>query len=1203
VSGEEHSVRWLRVTLARGLAAAADATDGARMSGALAELDRALAEPGDDPPDADIQFAAGEILERTDPARALRRYVAALEGSTTDAALDRAQHLVRRSTEPNALLASLPVGAIDKVRALALDSSSVAACLLATAMLRRHDRSRDALAVLEHACASGAVADPEVQVQRAEILLELDRCEDVLSLVEREDPQGHNGSLQLLRAHANLMTGNAMPALAVADALLDDDQVASTAAAIKALSLAALDRLDDALASLPMEPAPEIHLVRALVHLQRREYAEAREASWLLLRARPADPDSLLINAQTVVEALDVPAADESDVGATPDGGPVAGTGGSAIDAARGLLKEVATELESLGPTSPWWRGQETLRRDDGRFQFFRCELAFATGEPVDVDEIAAVDTGQTTWLQDAALAERTADLRDRAGDRAGAADAHDEAGSIFANFAIDVVRAAERARDAYDRDPTADRATRYGEASLSASYEPALTASDSKQLLDDGLAAADGALLEADDAQFAKLLNLCAWLRGRRAEITTEPRGQLVSVLLPWLFAGLAVEPDDAILRALAASQLADLDRDGGAALWARDACDALPGNPFVVETAAVTTANYYSDPAAVRPLLEQHATVSDDEAWRNTLELWLCQTIGDRDGMRERLRRPLTEARWADRLAAVTNALIFGIPAARDDLERARDAARSAEPPARLDALFLSSVLRDASQVDTLLASLADEPEQNPADRDWATLVRRFAFDLDASVDEFLVQALPFLDSPSEVQGFVNVALPMLAAARVGATGEVTEVATPREVLDARLHELEQALPHWFDELDGDAPGLGSLAHLADRAVSLSESMAAVGAAKGACPPELRSVFDRVARMVTARASAALLPSLLSAVVGGRESIAPDDVGAVLDGTVVTTPGIQVAIALLADQTNSERARQLVAGASDHDDEVAAEVVLQTVREVHLSVESWWRLDDALAARGAEGVGAAPRVVDRVRASLLLALGELAGFSAAWEPVEQRRPLAITLGPDLIPADPESGWPLFSELLPAIRARVMQDTGYEMPAATVIPDRQRHNAMRLIAYASPLQVVAVPTSGWVRRTADSHSELRDPLTGMPVTVEHTDRRPRDSWTPLEFAMRHLEWFVREHLADFVSFADVSDSAWLLGPEVHHSVVSDPRALTHWLELMRASIDRGETRDPEHLARRIASELLGWDASSETVSTAMRDGAFDTHA
>ena len=1179
MSSEGDGVRSLRYSLACALGQATDQGGTPRITEALAELERALVEAGQDPPDAQIQLAAAGLLEATDPAGALSRYIAALSDDGGDKAVAPALRLLESVDDPVGVIATLPPAAVEGVHELAQRSPSPDYSILAALLLRGHGQVEDALALLERTHERAKPGSPELTAQLAEALLDQDRAAEALELVMSEDPERRHPSVQLVRAQAHLALGDATAAFEGATLRLEIDSESPEAVAVRALSMLALEGPDRARELLPPTDAPEIQLARAVVELQAREYARAREASWALLRARPTDPDALLINAQTVVEPVGMPPEGQStSMEPLP---------GAEIETARNLLSDVVAEVPAPGRFSRWWRSQVAIRRDDGRFAFFWAELRSAMGARLEFDELESIDASQTTWVQDAALEELKAEVLKRDGDHDRAAAAYDEAGRIFREISVDVPRAAACTRAAHEQMPTVDRARQFADAALNASYAASLDLEASLEFLDAGRVAGDGALKEADDQAMADLVHVLAWLRGRRGELEPIEVPERKSGLLPWLFAGVALRPDDAELRALLAWQLNEIGRFGAAMVCARAALEESPDSSYVAEMAVVSATNYESNLDAVRPLLEHHATLSEDVLWRTSLELFLCNVGGDREGAERVIEQEMAPMAWAQRARATAKALRDGLSLARPDLELALKDTLAEDPPNPLDAILFDVLLQKPRDADAHIAASMELSEATEADLNLLRLIRRFGFDEAVGAAEFLESALPLCQTPGDVGMLINVDLPLLVAVRSGKPGRVAPVRVDQRLVDARLDELALELSQWFDSLQTDGPGLVPLARLVDPLAGPSSLAAAALEAEEDCSDELlRSVLGRVGELVVSRSTTELPRQLLEVVIGRLDQVDHKDVQLVLNQDVKTATPVALLVALLAVPDHTRVPASL--NSSDEDEQDATFQLVATARELDLDAGQWWRLDDALAARADSADPTIARLAASAETQVLDVLGELVGLSSAWWPEQRRRPLVVALGPDLLPDQPDPTWVFFSDLLPDLRERIHSETGFEPPACSVMPEWEHRDGLRLLANGAPLEMTRVPTTGYMHPAKRAAGGLVDPLTERPVALDHGRSPPPGSWTPLEFASRHIERFIRDHLVEFVSVADAAENASQLAPEVAARVTSDPAILLEWLRLLREAVGRGEAHDRHALSVQIAEAVQAAGVSME---------------
>jgi tetratricopeptide (TPR) repeat protein len=1242
------AVRSLRYRLGSALAESVDDEGRTRVADAVAEFDRALAEAGSTPSDARIQLAAGRLLEDIDPVEALGRYLGALDGDATDESASRARALLARSPQPTTLVASLPTEAIEKVAHAALHPPAektgflrsaigkVAQAtsgrpagdlsLLAATLLRRSGADEKALELLQSAYDASRSPGRELVTELAETMLDLERVDDALQLTEREDPHGRDVSLQLVRAEGHLIRGEFETSLGLTGDI-EADSAPPAAATARALSLLGLGRGDEAVQSLPETDAPAVHLARAVIHLQRLEYPPAREASWSLLRARPNDPDALLINAQTVLEALGEAREDESSSEtAAPETVGSAHRGGAEIDAARELLDGLAKELPALGPRSRWWHVQAAIRKDDARFRFFCCALRFATRQGPSIEEIDTVDRSRTTWLQDAALDEFKARLLQAAGDTAGAATAYDAACRIFGDSVGDRPRAAAAAQAAYELLPTAARAAEYADRALSESYE--LDADSAEARATSAGEVVKRWLSDADDDELGRLMNLLAWLRVRLTELpTTRPR-ERVSALLPWLFAGVAVRPDDALLRAVLASQLVDLDQKAGAVLFAEDAFAGEPSNAYVVETAIVAAANYYAELEKLRPFLRQHAAVSDDESWRNAVELVLCVTAGDRKGVEERAGLPLSDKAWAKRDRAVATAFQHGLEAAAGELEDALDTCLHETPPSLSDAVFLDAVLRRRDDAARHLAEAARDVETNEASLPWSELLIRFAFEPELTAEEYFAQALELCDSPNDISTLVNVTLPILAAARSGEAGPVREVPVDQDLRHARLRVFDDLRACFFQELERHRTGLSWLARLADRRTGPVLIESASRQASDVWPEELpESVLERIGRIVAQRARLELPSRLLEARFGREAAIGEEDVLRVLQDDSGTPRRAQLAVALLAPSLDNRTRKRVAANASEDDVDAAVEEVLRAAERTGLrapteAIDDYWMLDALL--QDVEDESSAPSALRdtaaATRSKLCFRLDELLQVSrdSAEVGIPIVTPIVVEVGDGLVPIvdSNQDGGVFLYELIPAVRERIRAGTGVTVPGLRMRGDaygapgsyRVQVDEVEVLTGSVPLEA-----SFTVRPARDGSraGELTDvhPLTGerglWVLAADAGGARPdgAETLTTAQYLLHNIELAIRAHLARFLGPQEVATlvESWLeeeaeadlvasvLPDEdarlrltwVLQQLVTDGVPITDWRTVLDAVREAGGITAPTQALRRAARAAL----------------------
>ena len=1038
------TVRSLRFDLARALA-----NDGGedRVREALAELDRALAEQGGgSPSDHRIHLEAASLLEPTDPGAALQRYIDALGGNTTEKAATKARALLAGSAQPAALVAALPAEAIERVAEAAnrqleragtkkklltaglSGGANDGLSLLAATLLRQSGQDEQARDLLSAACAATRSPSAEIVAALADTLLDLGDVASARQRIEEADPDAKDPLLHAVRAEAYLAAGDFAGALRLAETHPEATQ--PTLAAVRALSLLGLERTAEAEAALPESHDPDVEFARAVINLHNREYARAREASWLLLRARPNNAAAVLVNAQTIVEALGESIDDGEAVGAS-------------VDSARQLLRQVAEELRTVGERSRWWRAQTALRAGDGRFDYFCCELRFSRGEPVDVKALDDIDDACTTYLQDAAVFELKAKLLEH--DPAAAAEAYDEACSLFRYHARDAIRAADTARLAYERQPTFARADVWADTETTASYEAALDAAVCVQRLELAREAAEH-WLDADDGDFLRMTNLIAWLRLRRAELKSE------RTPLEWAFVGVAAQPDD-VLRGVVAASLSDLDLRAAAVVHAGPAFESQPDNAFVVETAIIASANYYVDRKELERYLETHEALGGDAAWRNSVELTLALAQVDREAVAALHDVPLYDGSWARRDKATATAFVSGLPAAVAELDEALQSCLAADPPSYEDAAFLAGALQRERE-----ARRSAERASEGGEAARARLIADFAFDRTITPSEFVAQIVDECRSPSELYATVTVTLPVLAAARSGETGPVRHVDVDPALYAPRLRDFADLRAAAMEELDGYRSGLSAFGRLADPSSGPAELHAAAQQAQSTLPDDLPAgVVERVARIAAARAVEDLPRRLVAARLGAAPRFTTDDLAAVGDVAAAKRLAIAVLGGGLAAEGDADDVQTAV-------DEIATAAQIDKVADYWLLDALLWERHDDPAATPAMRETAA-RARDRIR----LRLDELLGLTADPSPDEPPPyvlPIVVEVGDTLVPFvdSRQDGGVFLYELIPAMRDRVLATTGVTVPGVRMRGGELPADGYRIEIDEVPVAIGSVP-------------------------------------------------------------------------------------------------------------------------------------------
>jgi hypothetical protein len=1048
------SIRQCRYALASALASVFDDSGRpTRAYEAQSEFQHALEEEGADPPDDLIHLATGRLLETLDPARALESYVKALSGLLAEEAAERGRALLAAASQPKVVIAALSPETIDAVAAAA-HAGAIAkpgkwraviervsgqtigrepgqVALLAATLLRERGQDDAALELLRRTYADAGSRAKTVVAALAEALLDIDLVDDTLALVEQNDPERREPTLQVIAAEAYLIRGDHQGALSAADAIIAAGSAPPAAWTVRALSLVGLGRLDEALETgeALAEQGSEPDLARAVVTLQRRDYSAAGEASWRFLRAAPADSDALLLAAQIAVERLG--SSGEGEESAVADSLAADTTPGAEIDAARRIVSELVAELPEQGLRSRWWRAQSSARRDDGRFRFFCAELRAARGEDVGIEELE-ID-GDVTGTQRAALAELKVETLLKAGDFDGATLADDEACRLFRDDAVDLERALLHVHAAYDRAPTARRAAELAGRTISVPDNPA-DATGPLERLEFAVDAVKRWLTDSTDDELAELVNLLAWLRVRLHGLSDNTPVDQARAMLPWLLVGVAVRPDDGGLRAVLSAQLTALGHKCAALAHAMDAYDAEPYSSYVIETTVVARANYYMTLEDVGSSLERYVAVGGDEEWANAAELHISLAEGDRERTRRCREMSLTKLQWASFDRAMATALLFGLEEASLDLDLALADALDEKPPAYVDAAQLTALLGRPQAAADHVAAARREGETS-AQVLQADLIRRFAAGDDIAPDEFFTESLALCDSPTSVGWLVNVMLPLLTALRTKAAGPAPDVEIDHDAVGERLRSFGEPRDTYLDELAEHGPSLVQLALLADLRSSLVKLVEAQRNSHEAWPDELPiAVRERVAGIVFRRAGAAVPQQLVNRVLGRDGDGAPEDARIVLAGGVDVPVSVRLATALLADPSQVDG--RTIANATDEDVSSAAAEIARVE-----TPDDYWKLEALVRERRNDG--SLPAVLHRVAGATVDQLGfrldELLGLARGDTALEIAivTPMVVEVGTNLVPLvdSSQDGGDFLERLIPAMRERIFESTGVNVP------------------------------------------------------------------------------------------------------------------------------------------------------------------------
>jgi hypothetical protein len=527
---------------------------------------------------------------------------------------------------------------------------------------------------------------------------------------------------------------------------------------------------------------------------------------------------------------------------------------------------------------------------------------------------------------------------------------------------------------------------------------------------------------------------------------------------------------------------------------------------------------------------------------------------------------------------------ALVKGIPDVTGELSRAFDANVASSPPKRQGAFDLACLLGKREDAHEQFAAAAASGNYTRPVLDLMREVVEFTFDLSISSEDFLGRALPLCDSPADVRKLVNIQLPLLIAAREQREGPIAAVSVDRRAIDARLEEVKRRREQWQAELDQCDGLLSGLTQLWS-ALRVPGNVSAVhdiipSLPRPAIDKPLSSIVEGVSRAALDTALADLPAQLVKSIAGRTDALDRDGLRLVLDGVVDQPLPRRLALALLDDRVGDGKLELPTAELGDWQIEQTVKELVQAARSAELDAEGWWKLDDRLATIRTPA-DAVQDVIADTRTRLLDVLGDLTGMNTP-TPEASISYFSFMIGSDFVPNDTGPSWELFRQLIPAMKERILSDTGFVMPGCYVSGDWRSPDSLRLMIYLRLMEAHRLPTRGFIRpATASESHALRDPLTGIPVVADHGADEPAGSWTPLEFLMRHVERFAREHLPELVGPWHVHESAKRLGGEVLARVTSDPGLFTKWLRLLRETARAGAMQNAAAVDR-IAEAVLG---------------------
>jgi hypothetical protein len=1145
VSGED-AVRELRVVLAQALAAQGKT----RILDAIGELDAALKEPGKKPTTAEIHFMIGELASKQDPLTALSRYMFALEEpSLQDKAAQRALTVIDQGPEGELAVGRLAKADVERLVGMAKDGKGAPLSMLAARVVQLRGGEERALRILQGSGAQEQPPDPGVILQIALLLLDLHRLDDALELVEDRIDQEQ---FRTVAMRARLLKGNYDEVLALADRdhVSHDDEPETIA--LRALAIAGQGRWSVAANLLAGQPGYSIQAARVVIFLVGGLYDEAQAAATEFVLVAPSDPTALILDAQVKLEALDDHTSDESDVVDRPPG--------EQLHAARALLVAAVSRL-NLPPERLWWfQVQSALRKGEGPFQFFMIELRDCFGYEITEEELNDIDLGTTSYVQDAVIYERMADVVREHGSAQEAAQAYARASTAWQHDNVrDGHRCHKCASAAFELEQNGTRAADLAFAVVYDSYRPQDLQSLSATI-DDTAELALRWILRTTGSELADLARAVAWLRGRQFEVAVCDQVRLASRAVPWLVAAGALTPHDHGINAVLASTLRSTGHPGAALFFAERAMSA-ERNAFNVSTMILCLFDL-ADFDAVLDLLED-TTVENDTVWCAAMSLATRASSGDIDAVPEIDARVLEEAEWSRAYAAMVACMQKGLASNRNQIDTVLE--RLGEFAVDYNEILLAGLAGRPDLREVWLARSAESGNLTNAQLGMCRTVVAWFSDSDMQFDALAEGFLKVAPLLCDVEQFVNVDAPLLVAAKRGE--DMPRSATvPEDTLAAARLRLRLEATSWRERLDEICDGLRCLVAITEATTTTDVAGTGEQALAAVTSPEFKRAISEVIKSATASALSRVVRNQIEWRVGKGT---PDRVGVSmsLQAEYEAPMSQRIAVLVLADETEDVLLEH-IAMSGPEDQAEAVNLIVEAATSVVLDPSEFWRLFESLhpeqASSGTEDLYRA------VCNSLLSVLSALLGLGN--DAPEHRSYFSFVLGTDFVPADTGSDWALFKDLVPAMKERVEKQTGYSMPGCFVRGDYMARDALWILTNGAVREAHRLPTRGWIVACDPEDALCRDPLTGDSVRVSDSSSRPAAAWSPLEFMMRWVERFVLEHTSDLVSVWDIGLLVDSEDPDFNR-LLAQPQHLVEALDIVRTWVADGTSTDTSHVA------------------------------
>ncbi|MBE2315679.1 hypothetical protein DVA67_006815 [Solirubrobacter sp. CPCC 204708] len=707
------SVRAARVELALALA-----DQEGRLDDAIAELGRALEDPGEDTLRWQVHWHLALLSARANrrPDAAFGQAFAAALAAPPDEAEEPAEFALDllRGGSVRRAVTQIDDATIDRLveRALTLDGGSVLLMLAGHILMLRGDAHK-AGRLFDAAPDTGGTADAARAVA------------DALTAI---DDGGFDAALDALAG-------------------LDDD-VPGVAAA-RALALYGGGRLEEALACTRREGGmidtamaeTVIWLRVAVAHDQATDaLTQAERSASVAARLDPSQPEALLLRAQVEFEL------------------------GRDLSSARDLLHHALDGLEATPERSRYWRLQQHVRTD-GRFRYVTLEVSAACNRTDGLLMLSPADLplADTSALQNAAAAELAAEAQ-RSVDRVEqAADLYERA-QFFASESEDLSGALAAQEAAQRLRPSVGGLIRLAEAWWSESFSAPETALD--RAVANGLAAldrigSDG--LRVAPSQCVESGYMRGLLLARRAATDIKPVPERWAPL-PWLLAAALYDAGDPYRAAHLAWGCDTAALSGPACTLAARALAEAEADPWLQETYVVMRMNWYG---VLDERSEQVIDSVGDPSWAATVRAADALHRGDHARLRELLADQMSpDSRWARELVAQCTAIAYGMERARPLYEAVLEEA-STEPVRHRMASDCALMLGDPARARRHLAAARETGVLAPPELRRGEVIVDLATGGRAPSDAAVREALATIVRPYMHREWTRGWLPALALA----------------------------------------------------------------------------------------------------------------------------------------------------------------------------------------------------------------------------------------------------------------------------------------------------------------------------------------------------------------------------------------------------------------------------------------------------